>query len=650
MKKFIMTFMFVFMLIATIMGYTQKPLFEIFTSSTCPGCHYANGLVDSILAENPGTYSLIKYQVNWPENGDPYYTDITGTRRDYYGVSAVPVIYENGVAGQIFSFDQEDFDSFQNLTTPLEINLTANISADHIVTANVTLTSQDQIMPGLKLQLAVVERLTTENASSNGEKEFHNVMMNMNADGEGVTLEGFSPNQTQEYTYTIDMNNTFAEQYNDLTLVAFIQNDDNKQVLQSQMTDITGDFEDYTVTINVSDSNGNIVPGAEFFMQYYGTKFTDEDGNIVYENVVPGTYNYDVIASGLFEATGTIEVTDSDVSENIVMGCPTDYFYEGFETDIPEDWTIYADYPDYLYWYTPGALFFRQSNSMQPLMLISPEVDLTGTDSLFYSVGEQSGVAGFMGELAVGFVTDPSDPTTFTELTTIEPTVDYQEYSIDISEYSGPHYLAFMYANTTMAFYVIDYIRITQPIEELNPPTNVNATQADNGSVVITWEAPTDSRNLTGYKIYKDEVEVAELSSSELTYTDENPEEGNNIYGVSAVYDGGESEVVTVVFYVGNSDDVAEVFSHSLKNYPNPFNPETEISFVLPKKDFVSLAIYNMKGQKIRTLANRKMRKGNHNLIWKGKNDAGVKVSSGIYFYKLTAGKTSLVKKMTLLK
>ncbi|MCK4655112.1 MAG: T9SS type A sorting domain-containing protein, partial [Candidatus Cloacimonetes bacterium] len=85
-------------------------------------------------------------------------------------------------------------------------------------------------------------------------------------------------------------------------------------------------------------------------------------------------------------------------------------------------------------------------------------------------------------------------------------------------------------------------------------------------------------------------------------------------------------------------------------NYPNPFNPETTISFDLPQDSKVKITIYNIKGQKIKTLLAGNLAKGTHSVVWNGKDSNNKAVSSGIYFYKLSTGKEKAMKKMLLLK
>ncbi len=85
-------------------------------------------------------------------------------------------------------------------------------------------------------------------------------------------------------------------------------------------------------------------------------------------------------------------------------------------------------------------------------------------------------------------------------------------------------------------------------------------------------------------------------------------------------------------------------------NYPNPFNPETTIAFSTKENGPVSIDIFNVKGQKVRTLVNDNMEAGNHTVVWNGQNDNGKNVASGVFFYRMKSGKYSSTKKMILMK
>jgi hypothetical protein len=98
-------------------------------------------------------------------------------------------------------------------------------------------------------------------------------------------------------------------------------------------------------------------------------------------------------------------------------------------------------------------------------------------------------------------------------------------------------------------------------------------------------------------------------------------------------------------------DPVPPVYITALHgNYPNPFNPNTTISYSVKGTQPVVVEIFNTKGQKVKTLVNETKAEGNHKIAWDGTDDNNVKVSSGVYFYKMNAGKYSSSKKMILMK
>ncbi len=86
------------------------------------------------------------------------------------------------------------------------------------------------------------------------------------------------------------------------------------------------------------------------------------------------------------------------------------------------------------------------------------------------------------------------------------------------------------------------------------------------------------------------------------------------------------------------------------QNYPNPFNPETTIDYYVAQGSHVELAIYNLLGDKIKTLVSGYQAAGNYSIKWRADSDDGSLVASGVYFYKLTAGDYTDSKKMTLMK
>jgi hypothetical protein len=103
--------------------------------------------------------------------------------------------------------------------------------------------------------------------------------------------------------------------------------------------------------------------------------------------------------------------------------------------------------------------------------------------------------------------------------------------------------------------------------------------------------------------------------------------------------------------YETGTDNIINSLYFSATNYPNPFHQKTTISFSITRKSNINISIYNIKGQKIRTLTQLEFTKGSHSIIWNGDDDNGKAVYPGLYFYVLQVnGKSKVVKKCLLLE
>ena len=98
-------------------------------------------------------------------------------------------------------------------------------------------------------------------------------------------------------------------------------------------------------------------------------------------------------------------------------------------------------------------------------------------------------------------------------------------------------------------------------------------------------------------------------------------------------------------------DDAYIPLEYSLaQNYPNPFNPSTTIRYAMPEAGSVHIAVYNMVGQRVRTVVNARQSAGVHETVWDGRDDAGHTVSSGVYLYRIKTGSFTQARKMLLVK
>lgn len=108
------------------------------------------------------------------------------------------------------------------------------------------------------------------------------------------------------------------------------------------------------------------------------------------------------------------------------------------------------------------------------------------------------------------------------------------------------------------------------------------------------------------------------------------------------------STQVTILNPVSNSTDA--INNTLLSNYPNPFNPETTISYSMKEAGAVRIDIFNINGQIVKTLVNENKSVGNHKVVWNGEDEANNRCASGLYFYKMKSGSYSKTNKMILMK
>lgn len=119
----------------------------------------------------------------------------------------------------------------------------------------------------------------------------------------------------------------------------------------------------------------------------------------------------------------------------------------------------------------------------------------------------------------------------------------------------------------------------------------------------------------------------------------------------SSAYSGGSGYIPTDIEKENPQSNANLIKTFELyQNYPNPFNPTTTIKYQLPRASQVKIEIYNILGQKVRTLVNKKQKPGKYEVVWNGRNDTGTRVGSGMYLYYMRAGDFTDVKKMLLLR
>lgn len=208
----------------------RLPMFEHFTSSTCGTCPQLSAQMQTFCNNNPGKYTYVKYQMNWPAPGDPYYTNEGGVRKTYYGVNAVPWLFMDGVSYEFDPVTQSDFNAHYNTLAAVEIKGSYFIEGNTIhVTADLMAFAD---MNDVRVYVSVSEKTTHNNVGNNGETSFHHVMMKMLPHGQGTTLS-LRAGQIERISFEENMSSTHVEEMDDLEVAVWVQKYESKRVFNS---------------------------------------------------------------------------------------------------------------------------------------------------------------------------------------------------------------------------------------------------------------------------------------------------------------------------------------------------------------------------------------------------------------------------------
>ncbi len=247
------------------------PLYEIFTSSTCPPCKPGNENFHTVITGKPANdFVYVKFQQDFPGTGDPYTTVESVNRRNYYAINSIPRMeIDGGWDENANSFTINEYDASR--AVPAYFKLDGNYKVDNkTVNAKVKFSPLMTVGNGVKVYVAVLERKTTQNKKTNGENEFYQVMKKMMPNENGSPV---SPNLTVGNWDSISLSYTFngnyrlpsdgqpanvinlatehsVEEFTDLMAIAWIQGP-NKVVYQAvNLTSLVPNgTEDFTATI-----------------------------------------------------------------------------------------------------------------------------------------------------------------------------------------------------------------------------------------------------------------------------------------------------------------------------------------------------------------------------------------------------------------
>jgi len=226
--------------------------------------------------------------MNWPGNGDPYYTAEGGVRKTYYNVSGVPDIYLDGEGTNNGAVTQVSFDQHANRPAFMDIKGSFSVEGNNIhVIADV----MPYVEANARVYITVNEKLTTGNVGGNGETSFRHVMMKMLPDGQGSTIN-FVPNELQRLEFTQDMSSTHVEEMSDLEVSIFVQNYSSKEVYNSRYAYDYTDMHPYPVeNLTFVPDGNNLVASWDAPSEATPTGYNVYvNGQLVGENITETSY------------------------------------------------------------------------------------------------------------------------------------------------------------------------------------------------------------------------------------------------------------------------------------------------------------------------------------------------------------------------
>lgn len=296
----------------------RYPMIEHFSSSTCGPCVQPNTMMHNFCNNNEGRYTYTKYQMNWPGNGDPYYTEEAGVRRNYYSVNAVPMAFMDG-AGLNFNGVQTQFD--QHAEWPAFFDIAGSFAVE-----GNTISVKADIMPyveaNARVFISVNEKETHGNVGSNGETSFHHIFMKMLTSTQGENID-FVTGEIQHFEYTQDLSSTNVEEMSDLEVAIWIQNQGSKEVYNSHYAFEYTDVHPYPVE-NLTLTEVPAPRGlftASWDAPANGTPVGYDvyvNGELMAENITETEYSFDG-ESGQFYAVGVIANYEGGLSSVKVM-------------------------------------------------------------------------------------------------------------------------------------------------------------------------------------------------------------------------------------------------------------------------------------------------------------------------------------------
>ncbi len=663
-------------------SYDRKSLVERFTNASCGPCAtinnaWYNNTIYNLLQS--GTISHIVYHVWWPGANDPMYIlnqPDNVTRTNYYNVTGVPDIMVNGTRVSTGS-STATLNAVNNgnaETSPFKIVLMQRALSDNLVEVGVRILRDpgDHTTFGTtRLKVALTEKMVYFQSApgSNGELHFSSVTRKMLPDASGTLMTIPAPGDSIEYILQYVPTAAFIQAVNmdSLRVVAFIQNETNKYIYQSEMLEF---IPDYVAQINpvssdiIADNTTPVVFNA--VIKNVGTKtdtynincsLTAPDGWTGEYTTVNGTFPLGTIDS-VQVASGDSTAIQVSINPQSIDG----YGKTSVEFSSKNNPGL-SNRADFNFVTNSGidVLVVRAGGSEYDSYVSSSiENVFDGTYGLVSRTAlEPAGVN--LSDFGILVWQSSNTKHSFfeNEVTKLEDYLDAggnllitgQNLGSDIFETSGSSQFAQdFYHNYLHTNYVADisnlFIIKGIPGDIISDGIQIIANAIYPRS--LDKISPRDT-NAVAFLQYFNGPDIAGIRASAENYRVIYMVAGFEQINEQAIRDTLASRSLkwlkeNIAVGVDNENSLPLVFDLK-QNFPNPFNPSTKIAFSLSEKSLTTLKVYDILGNEIATLVNEEKPAGTYEV-----NFDAAKFSSGVYLYKLQSSGLVQIRKMLLLK
>jgi len=671
MKKLLLLLFTIFFVIQ-VSAYDKESLVERFTNCSCGPCAtlnnaWYNATTHSLI--NSGQMTHIVYNGDWPSPGecDPMHLlnqANNNARISYYGVNAVPWIEINGVnfsTGSGAAAFTNAINTGNAEFSPFKIILTPERFSNDVIDVTVKIIrdpSDVTVFSDVKLQVAVTEKevmVSGNPCCNNGETHFYSICRTMLPDAHGTEFTIPAPGDSVELSLLYIPTQEFLQSvdFDSIRVVAFIQDDDDKEIFQSAMTDLqvsdrvnaafqveenigafpfTVTFEDYST----GTSGGNITSW-EWDFNNDGTidsndpeptwTFEDEQSYSVKLKVSDGTGQHTRLLDNYITALGaTSDILVVNGIQYVTYGTEMDNFYNNsacFGNHQVDVWDLFGD-QGFNYSANPNIQQINLFNRGIPNSILNLYEKVIwignnfGGDLAFFEPQQVLDYVGIGGNFLLA-----------TRMAS-------QFFDTNLKNYCGITSFTGDLTATQLIALDPNLVDITSAASH----TYVNYPLLDAGSEAIPIFDDNTTTNYTGgFKLNKSGEGVFIFIAGRPYRYDNTSSATDYEYIINNFMN-------STITGTGNEHINYAVNNFSLEqNYPNPFNPSTVISYSIPKGEFVTLKVYDVLGKEVASLVNEYQNPSIYSVTF----DAG-KLSSGIYFYKIKAGSFFETRKMLLIK